>query len=140
MNRTVRIGALLTAGATAWAAQYALAQQMIPEIYTYNKTDRAVWVTIYDLGKLRHLDYGCMKKGGGTRTWTSGGYAFGSYYYVRGEMKANEDCSGATLCDTTVQINPHNPAIVGGAWVRPKHVDWYIHPNGTNCYWDESSQ
>ena len=83
-NRTVRFAALLTAVATAWAVQEAPAQQFIPKIFTHNKyNDNAVWVTIYDLGKLRHLDYGCMAKGGGVRTWTSGDYAFGSYYYVR---------------------------------------------------------
>jgi hypothetical protein len=128
---------LLPLAAVALAAQ---AQVFIPKIFTHNKyNDKAVWITVYDLGKLRHLDYGCMKAGS-ERTWTSGGYAFGSYYYVRGEVKEKADCGGRTLCDTTVQIHPMNMGIIssGKEGRGPEHVNWYIHPNGNNCYWDEN--
>ena len=58
------------------------------------------WVTIYDLGKTTHLDYGCVR-GGDFRTWAAGNYLFASYYYVRGEVKAGLECGGDTICDTT---------------------------------------
>ena len=139
MSRTVRFGALATALVAAWVVQDAASQQFIPKIFTHNSyNDKDVWITIYDLGKTRHLDWGCMKAGS-NRTWTSGNYAFGSYYYVRGEVKSDANCGGKTLCDTRVQIHPQSMGIIssGKDLKGPEHVNWYIHPNGNNCYWDE---
>ena len=142
MKTTIRTGALVLAIAATLAAQHSVAQEFIPKIFTYNGYhDKDVWITIYDLGKTRHLDYGCMKAGtGSTRTWTSGNYAFGSYYYVRGEVKSDANCGGRTLCDTRVQIHPMNMGIIssGKDMQGPEHVNWHIHPNGNNCYWDEN--
>jgi hypothetical protein len=42
----------------------------------------SIWVTIYDLGKTQHMDWGCVK-GGEFRKWQSGTYLYGSFYYVR---------------------------------------------------------
>ena len=70
---------------------------------TVNATQSRVWVTIYDLAKLRHLDYGWVDACA-YRDWKSGNYACGSYYHVRGEVK-NADLS-ANVYDTTVQISP----------------------------------
>jgi hypothetical protein len=140
MKTTIRISALVLAIAAAVAAQQSAAQVFIPTIHTKNRyQDKYLWVTIYDLGKLRHLDYGCVGPAG-VRSWKSGNYAFGSFYYVRGEIKSGKDCSGQTICDTTVQVNPQNEGIIssGSAGKGPKHVMWYIHPNGNNCYWDEN--
>jgi hypothetical protein len=132
----------LLVGTVAVIAVSALASSMIvPKFFTHNHyNDNAVWVTIYDLGKTRHLDYGCVAKGGGVRTWTSGGYAFGSFYYIRGEVKENADCGGRTLCDTTVQVNPQNNDMMAGSEDVSKNssLNWHIHPNGNNCYWDKN--
>jgi hypothetical protein len=115
-----------------------------PTLWTANTyTDRSVWVTVYDLGKLRHLDYGCMGTTGfGIRHWTSGHYAFGSFYYIRGEVMEGKDCSGRKLCDTTVQANPQidaNPGRPRDQKVRGRNTQWYIQANGNNCYWAQSS-
>jgi hypothetical protein len=71
-------------------------------VRTVNLTSSKVWVTIYDLGKTRHLDYGWVDACS-YRDWRSGNYACGSYYYVRGEVK-NYDLS-ANVYDTTIQIH-----------------------------------
>jgi hypothetical protein len=107
--------------------------------------DKTVWITVYDLAKTRHLDWGCVKAGG-SRRWTSGGYAFGSFYYVRGEVYDSNTCQGRKVCDTTVQINPQvdfmgskdNP--IDNA-VNNRHganTHWVIKPNGANCYWEKT--
>ncbi len=140
MKMTIRSSALVLAIAAALAAQHGMAQVFIPTIHTNNKyNDKWLWVTIYDLGKLRHLDYGCVNPGT-TRSWKSGNYAFGSFYYVRGEIMTGKDCGGHKICDTTVRVNPQNEGIIskGSEGKGPKHVMWYIHPNGNNCYWDEN--
>ena len=138
MRTNVKVG-IAAAFALAVASQAALAR-IVPEFYTHNQyNDKSVWITIYDLGKTRHLDYGCVAPGS-TRTWNSGHYAFGSFYYIRGEVKEGKDCSGRTLCDTTVQANPQSNELFAGSAdvVKSSHLDWYIHPNPKikNCYWD----
>ncbi|HLI96356.1 MAG TPA: hypothetical protein VKT72_09750 [Candidatus Baltobacteraceae bacterium] len=73
-------------------------------IQTYNKTSYKVWITVYDLGKTRHLDYG-MVEPHDVRDWKSGGYLWGSYYHVRGEViDAKTD---KHVFDTTIQVTPH---------------------------------
>jgi hypothetical protein len=68
----------------------------------------------------------------------SGTYLYGSFYYVRGEVKAGPSCSGATICNTTVQINPQSPSYVipfglGANIYNGTEVT--LLPNGNNCYW-----
>ena len=126
------------AAALAWAdAQGALT--FFSSISTGNGyRDKAVWVTIYDLGKTRHLDYGCMKPGE-TRHWGEGSsrYVTGSYYYIRGEVMTGMDCKGTKVCDTTVQARVANKELeVRGQGYSG--VKWSILPNKTdpkNCYW-----
>jgi hypothetical protein len=82
-------------------------------IWTLNMTDHWMWVTIYDLGKLQHLDWGWVAPHN-LRAWHAGGaptpqsYMCGSYYHVRAEVKsgtgANPD--GGNIFDTEMQINP----------------------------------
>lgn len=96
-------------------------------VRTVNSTQSRVWVTIYDLAKVRHLDYGWVDACT-YRDWKSGSYACGSYYYVRGEVK-NADLS-ANVYDTTVQINPK---------IRDLNSNAVILHRGTgNYYWEHS--
>ena len=76
-------------------------KQQTPLI-TNNSTSNSIWVTIYDLGETRQLDYGCVSKNS-TRRWAAGQYTWGSFYKVRAEVKQNADCGGATLFDTRYQ-------------------------------------
>ena len=106
-------------------------------VVTTNTYSNSIWITIYDLGKTTHLDYGCVNPNS-YREWQSGTYLYGSFYYVRGEVKADADCGGRTLCDTTVQINPQSPGPVspgGMSYDVFKGTKVSLHPNGTNCYW-----
>ncbi len=64
-------------------------------IQTRNDTDNKAWITIYDLGKTRHLDYGDLNAHS-TRAWTNCCYAAGSYYHVRAEV---QDGKGHTIYD-----------------------------------------
>ena len=98
---------------------------------------KSIWITIYDLGKTQHLDYGCVSPNT-QRSWQSGTYLYGSFYYVRGEVKAGPSCGGNTLCDTTVQINPQSPGPVtpGGIGYNTfSGTKVTLMPNGGNCYW-----
>lgn len=70
-------------------------------ITTYNPTDYGVWVTIYDLGKTQHLDYGDVGTQG-QRDWRSGNYCYGSFYHVRYEIFEGK----ARIFDTDIQISP----------------------------------
>ncbi|HKD07044.1 MAG TPA: hypothetical protein VKB79_14165 [Bryobacteraceae bacterium] len=74
-------------------------------VYTVNTTDNRVWITIYDLGKTTHLDYGWVDARS-SRAWASGSYAYGSFYHVRGEVKSNAAGSDPNIYDTSIQINP----------------------------------
>jgi len=74
-------------------------------VYTVNQTDKRVWVTIYDLAKTAHLDYGWVEPGH-YRAWSSGNYAAGSFYHVRGEVKSDAQGNDPNIYDTSVQINP----------------------------------
>src|SRR5262245_22757852 len=76
-------------------------------LYTANGTPNWIWVTIYDVGKTTHLDYGWVQPGQ-VRGWTSGNYLWGSFYKVRAEVKAGTSQDGANIFDTTVQVNPQS--------------------------------
>jgi hypothetical protein len=130
----ILIAASLLAGATV--ALDARAQ--LSSVYTKNDHKKDIWITIYDLGKTRHLDYGCVSPGT-VRQWQSGKYFFGSFYYVRAEVKDGANCGGRTLCDTTMQINPQWGKNVGNdPWkdllVTGQRNAVALEPNGTNCY------
>jgi hypothetical protein len=106
-------------------------------IWTMNTyKDRSIWITIYDVGKTRHLDYGCVDVGD-KRSWAAGNYLYGSFYYVRAEVKEGAKCAGGTLCDTTIRVNPQSPGPVAGDGAYEIHTGdkvWLV-PNGNNCYW-----
>jgi hypothetical protein len=89
---------------------------------------KSIWITIYDLFKLWHLDYGCVGSAA-AGSWQGGHYG-ASIYYVRAEVKAGPSCGGATVCDTTVQLMPqsHDGKLFWGTKVT-------LLPNGKNCYW-----
>ena len=70
--------------------------------------------------------------------WMSGTYLYSSFYYVRGEVKAGPSCGGATICDTTVQINPQSPGPVvpfGLGYNIYHGTEVSLWPNGKNCFW-----
>jgi hypothetical protein len=79
-------------------------------IWTANLTDKWMWVTIYDLGKTQHLDWGWVGPHD-VRGWHAGGaptpqvYLCGSFYHVRAEAKDGHE-GGNTIADTEIQINP----------------------------------
>lgn len=84
-------------------------------IVTFNPTDHWAWITIYDLAKTTHMDYGYVAPHG-VRSWTAGAsvikYACGSFYHVRAEVKQATDPKAQPpgdppdIFDTNVQINP----------------------------------
>ena len=138
MNTTAK--RLLVAAAVSIATAASANSGWTPKFYTHNTySDRTVWITIYDLLKTQHLDYGCVAKSS-VRTWTSGPYAYGSFYYIRGEVKEGKDCSGRTLCDTTVQVNPQSNEGLKDVenFANNTSLNWYIHANGSNCYWSKN--
>jgi hypothetical protein len=116
-------------------------------VYTRNLSSSSIWITIYDITKRRHMDYGCVEAAttrsgpASYREWRSGAYTWGGFYYVRAEVKAGPSCGGRTLCDTTVQINPqHNPAggSFGGIFTGLRNavsLNW----SGKGCYWDRDN-
>ena len=79
-------------------------------IWTANLTDKWMWVTIYDLAKLQHMDWGWVSPHN-VRGWHAGGaptpqsYMCGSFYHVRGEVKSGNQ-GGDNIFDTEIQINP----------------------------------
>lgn len=84
-------------------------------IITFNPTDHWAWITIYDLAKTTHMDYGYVAPHG-VRSWTAGAsvlkFACGSFYHVRAEVKQSTDPKTQppgdppNIFDTNVQINP----------------------------------
>jgi hypothetical protein len=82
-------------------------------LWTINTTDHWVWITVYDLGHLIHMDYGWVAPHK-VRSWTGGAghlpYACGSFYHVRGEVKgdtgASQPGNPPNIFDTEVQVNP----------------------------------
>jgi hypothetical protein len=104
-------------------------------VNTGNATPKAVWVTIYDVTKTIQKDWGCVPVGT-SRDWHSGQYTMGGFYYVKGEVKVHLDCTGYTLCDTIVRINPtyHDPEPLG------TDVTLYSSADGSSwCYWDHNN-
>jgi len=109
-RRLARTMLVLMALAASWLATEARAG--CGTIVTLNSTQYWVWITIYDLGKLIHLDYGPQAPHS-VRTWTGGAaglpYACGSYYHVRYQVKNNSGpawVDGPDIGDTSKEINP----------------------------------
>jgi hypothetical protein len=91
----------------------------IGSLFTLNLTPNSVWVTIYDLAKTQHLDYGWMQAAYASnlppllgpnpadpysaRQWTSGNYVAPGVYYARGEVKDNNN---NTIFDTEIEMTP----------------------------------
>src|SRR5262249_20732330 len=107
-------------------------------LYTANTTPNWIWITIYDLAKTTHLDYGWVQPGT-VREWTSGNYLWGSFYYVRAEVKAGTSQDGAKIFDTTAQVNPQSAAVAlsvlfdlySAAWGEPGGGQWAQDMDGT---------
>lgn len=95
-------------------------------IYTYNTTPNNVWITIYDLAKTKHLDWGNMDPQG-SREWTSGNYSQGAYYHVRGEVKNSDGC---TIYDTSIQVVAQNT----------NNIYVTLHQGPSNYYWSNDDQ
>lgn len=91
--------AMLILGVMSFGALTAKAD--ILPIPTYNLMNKSVWITIYTFGQ--QTDWGCLPAYS-QRGWWSGNYVPGVPYAVRGEVKENADCSGATLGDTGTMI------------------------------------
>ena len=112
---TLRRAALGAAAVLALAAGNA--QAGCGTLVTANLTDHWMWVTVYDLAKLQHLDWGWVAPHN-LRAWHAGGaptpqsYMCGSYYHVRAQVKPNTDpnpahaVDGPDIFDTEIQINP----------------------------------
>jgi hypothetical protein len=82
---------------------------------TNNATEYPIWITIYDLGKTTHLDWGWVGAAPPdpepspyqhpvvNRIWTAGNYLYGSLYYIRAEVV---NANGSVIGDTTIQVYP----------------------------------
>jgi hypothetical protein len=96
---------------------------------TLNLTPYRIWITIYDLGKTTHLDYGYLEAATTVETyttlfyyriWRSGHYVPPGVYHVRGEVK---DSSDSTIFDTIIEITP------GDGYLT------YIEGDGNGNFW-----
>lgn len=74
-------------------------------VETVNKTPYKAWITIYDAGKARHIDYGTLDAYG-RRVWRGCCYLFGFPYHVRAEVQKMVDGKERTIFDTTMEIKP----------------------------------
>jgi hypothetical protein len=127
------VAALAMAGLGAGHSAHAQVVNNSATIITTDNSPNSIWITIYDVAKTSHLDYGCVTTKQ-ARSWRSGSYLFGSFYYVRAEVKANADCGGKTLCDTTMRINPQSPTGGSSGYAMASNNKVSLEPNGSNCY------
>jgi hypothetical protein len=118
-------GALLL---TPWAVR---ANPFTYGIITQNASNNKAWITIQDVGKTRNLDYGYVNANA-MRTWKSGNYLLGSYYYVRFEFKGEGD---KTLCDTRIETSIRGNGTDTGAMVYG-----YYDPKTNHCYLQNASR
>jgi hypothetical protein len=100
------LAALLPSVAMAQEFQYK------GSVVTENKYANAyLWITIYDIGKTKQHDYGCVDAGN-SRTWQQDVYYWGhgagklGNLQVRGELMTQPGCKGMKLCDTTMETRP----------------------------------
>ena len=122
------LAALTPSGAMAAAPQEF---QFKGSVVTQNNFPNAyLWITIYDVGRTRQYDYGCVEPGQ-RRTWqqaiyeTAHGMGKAGHLKVRGELMTQPGCKGVKLCDTTMESAPGKRLI--------------FHRNKTDlnkCYWN----
>ena len=97
--------ALACAALALAAARPAAAGCTAGAMITINDTPKWIWITIYDLGKTTHLDYGWVAPLN-RRVWQSGRYNCLSWYHVRAEVKDWEGGAaqdGPNISDTEVE-------------------------------------
>lgn len=87
---------------------------------TYNLTDKAIWITIYDVTS-RQMDWGCLPAHS-MRTWWSGNYMPVVPYYIYAEVKSTADCSGPNIGTNGTQIRL--PSV---AWIDAQ-FNWHTTP------------
>lgn len=141
-----RTAAALLMAAAGMAAANAWAAAGCGSIITHNRTPKWAWITIYDAGQWRHLDWGYVAPFS-DREWRSGNYSCAGIYHVRAELKASEDRSHdpgnpPNIFDTSIQVdmgNQHDfylrtPANLGSN--QAKWEDWWF--DATRFWWDVS--
>jgi hypothetical protein len=111
-------------------------------IVTANDTGYRVWITVYDLAKTRHMDYGWLDANG-RHGWNNCCYAAGSYYYVRGEVKKLGDnrSDPETIYDTTIQVKPklcRTAALPGKEGDPYGYARVVLKKGNGNFYWDRA--
>lgn len=122
---------LLTLAAVSMAPFAAGANPFTYGITTQNASNNRAWITIQDLGKTRNLDSGWVEANQG-RTWRSGNYTLGGYFYVRYEFM---DKSGKKVCDTRAQTS-----IRGNGTDIGSMVYGYYDPKTGKCYIQQASR
>jgi hypothetical protein len=101
MHRSIQILAATLLAIVCIVASPKAARANTGVIHTVNDTRYDVWITIYDLGRTRQIDYGRVAAGD-SRTWGRCCYAAGSYYYVRAEVMLGHK----VIFDTSIQVVP----------------------------------
>ena len=133
--------------AACMAAANASAAADCGSILTRNFTPKWAWITIYDAGKWRHLDWGYVAPFS-DREWRSGNYTCGGIYHVRAEVKASEDRTHdpgnpPNIFDTWMQVDMTNghdlslrtPMKLGS--YQAKLEDWWFDP--VRFWWQATS-
>jgi len=99
-------------------------------IKTVNKTSYSAWITVYDAGKTRHIDYGTLDAYG-SRVWTGCCYIPQFPYHVRAEVKKNVDGRERTIFDTSIQVTPRGCVPEDGIAVELRKG------SGESFYWED---
>jgi hypothetical protein len=89
-----------------------------------------VWVTIYEVDKIHEKDWGWMEPGK-ERNWCSGNYLYGSWYWVRGEVKDLGGLHG-TIADEWIEVHPDmgvDPWVTMGVTVDGSGFVWARNQN-----------
>ena len=111
-------------------------------IATRNDTSYRLWVTVYDAGKTRHMDYGTVEKYE-RRAWNNCCYAAGSIYHVRAEVQKFIDGRDRTIFDTSIQVTPKlciTPALPGHRGDPYGYAEVSLRKGtGETFYWDNTT-
>lgn len=97
----MKILATLLITLVTWTSLNAKAE-VLP-LPTYNLSDKAVWITVYNLATGSQADWGCLPARS-MRTWWSGNYLPVLPYYIVAEVKSTADCSGPNIGRSGSQI------------------------------------
>lgn len=89
----MKLLATLVIGLVSWTSLNAHAE--ILPLPTYNLSDKAIWITIYDV-TTRQTDWGCVPAHS-MRAWWSGNYVPVVPYTIIAEVKNTADCSGPNI-------------------------------------------